>query len=89
MLNKIAAIGLSLGLALSPLAALAQTGPSAAPAAPVASHSKSAPTGSHRTHRPQRLSMHKKPQHLSMHKERAKGAALARLHGGAKPARQS
>jgi hypothetical protein len=33
--------------------------------------------------------MHKKPQHLSMHKERAKGAALARLHGGAKPARQS
>jgi hypothetical protein len=87
MLNKVAAIGLSLGLALSPLAALAQT--SAAPVAPVASHSKSVSTGSHRAHRPQRLSMHKKPQHLSMHKVRAKGAALARLNGGAKPARQS
>jgi hypothetical protein len=89
MLNKVAAIGLSLGLALSPLAALAQTGQSVAPAAPVASHSKSVSTGSHRTHRPQHLSMHKKPQHLSMHKKGAKGVALARLHGGAKPARQS
>jgi hypothetical protein len=84
MLNKVAAIGLSLGLALSPLAALAQTGPSAAPAAPVVSHSKSVSTGSHRTHRPQRLSMHKKPQHLSMHKARTKGAAFARLPAGAK-----
>ena len=82
MLNKVAVIGLSMGLALSPLAAFAQT--SAASAAPVASHSKSVSTGSHRTHRVQRLSMHKKPQHLSMHKVRAKGAAVARLTGAAK-----
>jgi hypothetical protein len=76
MLNKVAAIGLSIGLALSPLTALAQTGQSAAPAAPVASHTKSVSTGSHRSH-------HR--QQLSMHKQRAKGTALARLPEGAKP----
>jgi hypothetical protein len=76
MLNKVAAIGLSLGLALSPLAALAQTGQSAAPQAPVASHSKSVSKGSHRSH-------HR--QQLSMHKVRAKGTDLARLSGGTKP----
>jgi hypothetical protein len=72
MLNKVAAIGLTLGLALSPMAALAQTGQSAAPAAS-ASHSKV--KGSHRTHH--------RPQ-LSMHKARAKGTAPP-LPGGAKP----
>ena len=66
MLNKVAAIGLILGLALSPKAALAQTGQSAAPAASATSHSKV--TGSHRTHHRQKL---------SMHKQRAKGTALA------------
>lgn len=65
MLKKVGVVGLSLGLALSPLAALAQT-----PAAPVASHTKSVSTKSHRSHHPQRV---------SMHKERAKGTALARL----------
>lgn len=68
MLNKVAAIGLSLGLALSPLAAFAQTGQSAAPAAPVASHSKPVSTGSHRTHHRPRV---------SMHKQQAKHTALA------------
>ena len=86
MLNKIAAIGLTLGLALSPMAAFAQTGQSTAPAASAASHSKA--TGSHRTFRrqasmhKQELSMHKPQpsahkQRVSMHKPRAKATALA------------
>jgi hypothetical protein len=57
MLKKIVAIALGAGLALSPLATLAQTDQSTAPAAPGASAEK---TGIHHPHRHmQRRRMHK------------------------------
>src|SRR5574337_329925 len=62
MLKTLVAIGLSAGLALSPLAALAQADQTTAPAAPAASSAskaKPAHRGSHRRHQRQQARMHK------------------------------
>jgi hypothetical protein len=82
MYKKIAAIGLSAALALSPLAALAQTDQNAAPAAgaPAAGTENAAPA------KPM-AKKHKAPKKTSMksHKKMAPASAPA---GGAAPAEQ-
>ena len=70
MLKKLAAIGLGAAIVLSPMAALAQTDQSAAPAAGAeAAKPMAAPTGSHRSHR--------RHQRRTAHHRARAGAAAA------------
>ena len=74
MLKKLAAIAFGAGIALSPIAAFAQTDQSAAPAAGAAAATPMKATGSHRSHRRHTRSM--------AHQRARAGAAAAQ---GQKP----